>query len=250
MAEFETALRDELMAAARRPPRRRGEKVAVAAVLVAFVAGLVWVGIGSVSGSPPAAADIHVSHEDGRVVVRLTDLQNTPEGIERATDKAGLDIEVKGVPAGPSQLGRFVGSAVDRGGADDVKYQRKGGVTFVAFSLPEHWPGELTLYLGQPAKPGEFYQTSSDAYAKGEPLACSNTFHRPLRTAQRYLRGYDVEIEPYDGSIAKPPMSLRDALRQGLGDQPITGATALSSTKLDIDVGGSPPRSGPEPATC
>jgi hypothetical protein len=249
MAEFETALREELMAATRRPPRRRREKLAVGAVLVAFVAGLVWVGVASISSSPPAAADIHVSHKDGRVTVRLTDLQNTPDGIERATDKAGLDIEVKGVPAGPSQVGRFVGSFVDRGGADDLEYERKGGVSFIAFSLPEHWPGKLTLYLGKAAKPGEFYQTSSDAYAKGEPLACSGTFRRPLRTAQRYLRDYVVEVEPYDGPTPKPVLSLRDALRRGLGDRPITGATALSSTRVHIEVGGSPPPA-PEPAKC
>jgi hypothetical protein len=250
MAEFETALREELMAATRRPPRRRGEKVAVAAVIIAFVAGLVWVAVGSVSSSPPAAADIHITHERGRVIVELTDLQNTPEDIERATDKAGLDIVVDAVPVGPSLVGRFVKYRANAGAKDLDFTVDANGVTFTRFSLPEHWPGRLTLDLGARAGSGEPYAAFSDAYAKGEPLACSNTFHRPLRTATPFLEGYDVDVQQYDGAIMKRDLKLADALAQGLGNQPITNATALSGKRLEIDVGGSPPRTAPEPAAC
>jgi len=250
MTQFEAALRDELMAAARRPPRRRGEKVAVAAVLVAFVAGLTWLAVGSISSSPPAAADIHVSHKDGRVIVRLTDFKNTPEQIERATDKAGLDVRVRRAPAGPSNLGRFVGYVASEGAEDLHRAVDANGTTFVAFSLPEHWPGRLTLELGSPANPGEVYRAFSDAFAKGEPLACSGALGQPLRSIAARLDHDGATVVRFSaGGRPGRTLTLDQALHQGLSTLPITSALAISSNQIQIDVGGPPPVK-PEPATC
>jgi hypothetical protein len=144
-----------------------------------------------------------------------------------------------------------VGSSTTEGGATDLRLVEKEGVSFVGFSLPEHWSGRLTLLLGRPAKPGEVYKSPTDAYAEGEPLACSGTLGRPLRSARSHLGGYDVRVQQFDGAshLAGPGLPLAVALKQGLGKLRVTGALALSPSELEVDVGG-PPLHKTRAATC
>ena len=195
----------------------------------------------------PAAADVEVRQRNGRVIVTLTDRESSPEEIERATDKAGLDITVREQPAGPSNVGRFVGY-VESAGAVDQGFVRGDATTFATFSLPSDWPGRLTLSLGRPAAPGEAYRAFSDAYAEGEPLACSATLGRPLEQLAPHVEGLDVRVAAYTDGMPSGQVPLDEALGTTLAAEPVTDATALSASDLIVSVGG-PERREP-PADC
>lgn len=240
---FEDALRDELMAATRRRPRRRARAGLAAVALV--VGGLVAASLAT--DSQPASADVEVTHEDGRVIVRLTDLENTAADVEAATDAEGLDVRVEAVAAGPSQVGRFVGDVSTDGDVRDVERFEVDGVTFTAFSIPEGWTGTLTLFLGRAAAPDEPYQSSADAFAIGEPLACSDALGAPLASIVQLLDGLDVAVLVFADGQVLPQMTLSEAIETGHGNDPITGAAAVSSTKVVVDVGRSVPPEAPEP---
>lgn len=243
--DYESALRAELMAATRRPRRRRSVIVATGGIAVIILAVLL-----TTIGGPaprPAAADVEVRHEAGRVIVRLTDRKNSPEEIERATDEAGLDVRVEAVPAGPSNAGRFVGELASKGGVGNVEKIETSDVSYMGFSLREDWTGRLTLQLGRHAEPDETYSTLSNAYAEGEPLACSGTLHEPLARVLPYVDGLNVRVLSFDGTEPRQ-LPLDEALAQGLGAKPITRADALSPTELLIHVEGTLPP--PDVAEC
>lgn len=236
MNTFERGLRDELMAATRRRPRRR-----VGAAVVGGVVAATAITIAMVTFEPESAsADVEITHEDGRVLVRLTDRENTPEAIEAATDNEGFDIEVEGAPSGPSNVGRFIGSSGSEADLLDVQTLEQDGVTFMAFSVPEDWDGELTLYLGQPAGDGEGYLTFSDAYGPGEPLECSGTLGETLRALEPYIEEYDVTVQAFEGGTPTEPLPLRQVLDSGGGDAIVTGAVAVSPTAIIVDTGRTP----------
>jgi hypothetical protein len=240
---FDERLRNELMAAVHRRPRRRRRHVAVAAVALA-IGGLLAASL--VADQRPASADVEITHEDGRVIVRLTDLANTADEIEAAIDAEGLDVRVEAVAAGPSHVGRFVGEVGDAD-IDDVERSEVDGVSFMAFSIPEDWDGTLTVLLGRPAGPDEPYVSSTDAFAPGEPLACSSALGMPLRSVVERLKGFDVTVLVFEDAQSLPQMSLSEAIESGHGDDPITGAAGVSSSKVVIDVGRSLPPKASRP---
>lgn len=246
MTPFERALRDELMAAARRPPRKRLPRTALAAIAAVAAITLV-IGV-SVTGDPtPAGADVEVTRADGRVIVRLTDQANRPEEIQAALEPEGLDIRVAGAPVGPSNVGRFVGQIATAADLVDLEHIRVDGVTFMGFSLPEGWDGTLTLLVGRPAAPGETYEAASNAFAPGEPLACTDTLGDPLRDVAARLDDYTVAVLDYTRSGAAPRLDLAEALTHGLGDQSISGAVLVSADEVVVFVGRhAPPAEAPE----
>lgn len=238
---FEDRLRDELMAATARP-RRRNSRIVVVSVASAALALTALM-----TSLDTAAADVEITHQDGRVVVRLTDFANTPEEIEAATEAAGLDIKVDAVPTGPSSVGRFVGQEATSADFENLERIDADGVTFVAFSLPEDWDGSLTLLLGRPAKAGEPYVAFTSAYAPGEPLACTGTLGRPLSELSPYVDGLDVSVQTFGDGRPVDLVPLNARTLAELGAEAITGATALSSSSLIVDVGGlSPTGANPE----
>jgi hypothetical protein len=142
---------------------------------------------------------------------------------------------VVALPTGPSQVGRFLGYIEEGGGVVDLDKTDVAGTTFLGFSIPADWKGRLTLKLGSAAKPGVPYTGPTFAYAEGEPLACTDTFGKPLSEAVPDLEGYAVRV--FSGG---KELTLPAALDQGLGSQPITNAQATSASTLLIDVGGAP----------
>ena len=173
------SLRAELMNAARRRVgrRRRPERrlvlvvVAVAAVVIAIVAAV------QLRTAPPAAAGVDVTVTGGQVMVRLTELEHRPGVIEAAVRKAGLNVEVVAVPAGPSRVGEFMTVAATADLPPELRViDGQASGSFGGFVLPQGWPGRLLLNVGRPAKGDENYVRFSDAYAKGEPLHCSGVY--------------------------------------------------------------------------
>jgi len=94
----------------------------------------------------------------------------------------------------------------------------------------------------------EAYRAFSDAYAEGEPLACSGTLGRPLEQLAPHVEGLDVRVTPYEEGLPRGQVPLDEALESSLAAEPVTGATALSASDLHVSVGG-PERREP-PADC
>jgi hypothetical protein len=229
---FEAALRDELQRAVRRPtPRRLG---VLAAAVGAVAAGAL--AAASVLAPGSAAADVKITRENGRVTVLLTDRANDADAIEAALNAEGLDIRVTSAAAGPSNLGRFIAESASDGAPVALERIETEGATFMGFSIPEDWKGTLTVVVGRAAQVGEAYRTFSDAYAAGEPLACTGTLGQPLVQASAQLELYDVQVQVFVNGSPEPPVSLAAALDAGYGGSLITGATAMSPETILVDV--------------
>jgi hypothetical protein len=165
---WDDALRRELVvAAARRQARRRSRPGRVAAGLGVATAAVAALALGPTE----AGAEVRVERTGGRLVVTLVELDD-PRTAEAELRAAGLDVRIEEVPAGPSAVGRFVGTT-DSGGLPTELVPVDGGAgSFAAFSLPQGWRGSLHLLVGRPPRDGEAYVGFSDALAPGEPLAC------------------------------------------------------------------------------
>ena len=75
---------------------------------------------------------------------------------------------------------------------------------FTGFTVPVEWEGHLTLIVGRPAEPREPYVQPANAFAEGEPLACTGLLGATLEVAKREANaaGLTVIVDAYvDGSI-------------------------------------------------
>src|SRR5688572_30699381 len=136
-----------------------------------------------------AQASIDVDVRDGRIVVRLLDLESRPEEIVAAMRNAGIDVVLEEAPVGPSNVGRFVGAFATKSGPD-LKVARAGGTeAFTSFSVPEGYDGVLRLSVGRKAAPGEQWRAASDATEKGEILECREIRGLTAVEASRELAG-------------------------------------------------------------
>ena len=247
---FRDALRDELVRAAERRNRqlvrrRRGLQavVAVGVVLVAVTAFL------RVDRPQSAAAGVDIEVRDGTITVTLTGIETQPDVIAAALADAGIDADVYAAPAGPSQLGRFVTYRAD---PSDLKPVRPEDGTFAGFEIPEGWEGHLELYLGRPARDGERYTRGANAFATGEPLACSGLLHTTVAEASRSdaVVGLEVTVHAYAENKFAGGASLADAAA-ARGSWLVVDALANSADAVVVSVteDGSPV-SGHDPAVA
>src|SRR3546814_18360479 len=104
----------------------------------------------------------------------------------------------------------------------------------MTFSVPRRWTGNLTVFLGRPARTGESYYSFSDAYDPGEPLACTGTFGEPLEDLADALDldELTITVQVFEGGSPRDPVPYRDALEPRIGDRPITGAGVIAEAKL------------------
>lgn len=149
--------------------RGKAARLAAGAAVVAAVFG-----VGAVVRPPDASAAIEVRHAGNLITVRLVDLEARPEEVEEELRAAGLDVDVT-TGATPVQLvGRFVRHASSQPLPDDLEVlDEDGAAGFTSFALPDDWDGSLQLVLGREAQPGESYIRSINAFADGEPFACT-----------------------------------------------------------------------------
>ena len=174
---YQAALREALVGAVdRKLLRDRRRAVARRAVLaMAAVAAVVAVFVAATLPDDRADASIDIEVRDGRIFVRLLDLESRPDEIAAAMRNAGIDVVVEEAPVGPSNVGRFVAAADTQGGPNGpaLKIARDGSTTgFTSFSVPQDYAGVLRLSFGRKAAPGEEWRTPSDATETGEILEC------------------------------------------------------------------------------
>jgi len=249
---FVDALGDELYAAAvrrsspravaRRQRRRLLAPLGTAAAVVAVVAGSLLV----VARPDTAQASLRVEIADGRLVVTLVDLVQRPEDIQEELAEAGLDVSVVAVPVGPSAVGRFVGEVATELPAE-LHITDGGRSTFSGFSLPLGWSGSLELYVGRTARTGESYAAASDAFAPGEPLACSEVSGRPatLVLALAEERGLTLSfLALLPGDAGWQPVSTNDVAAGPFADWVVVAATATSADHVLVRIQDDPPAAG------
>jgi hypothetical protein len=198
---FAERLRAELVAAAERQValRRQRRRRALGGAATAALGGVAALLLVVLPAPSPAAADVVVRVEAGTISVTLVDLEHRPDRIEEAVRAAGLDVRIRAVPVGPSNIGRFVGqeSTVL---PPELHLIDATEQSFRGFALPVGWAGSLDLLVGAPADPDEPYAVFSDATEPGEPLACRLLAGRrldagagDLRAADRLLSGLAIE---------------------------------------------------------
>ena len=232
---FERALRDELSAAAerdergRRPRRLRQVGLAVAAAVVALLAA--W----TLGTSGPATADVEVTRRGDRVEVVLTDPDTDPDELVRAVRDAGFDAELRRVPTGPSAVGRYLGHYGDDG-IEDLQVHVDDGTTRVGFSIPKGWQGRLVIREGRPARAGEAYVASTDAFAAGEPLECSGVRGDPVRAVAGRLDPLVVRVQVVGPDATGPQLSLADAAASDVGSWTVVGGLAVSADEVVLRV--------------
>lgn len=246
---FVEALGDELYAAAVRQTspagraRRRRRRLLVPAGAITigatFIAGILLM----VARPNTAQADVRIERADGRVTVTLVDLEHRPRHIEQRVRAAGLDVSVTDVPVGPSEVGRFVGN-VTTDLPRELRVIEGGPATFAGFSIPARWSGSLELQVGRPARAGEPYAAFSNAFARGEPLACTPLIGRPAAQslavlAARHLWGSFLAISTDPGDTR--PVAVDDLRSSGLDDWVIVAADATSASHVLIRIQAEPP---------
>jgi hypothetical protein len=241
---FVDALGDELYAAAvrrtspravaRRQRRRVLAPLGTAAAAVAVVAGTLIV----VAGPDTAQAAVQVEVADGRVVITLVDLEQRPEAIEAELAEAGLDVSIVAVPVGPSTVGRFVGDVATEL-PPELHVTRGGRTAFSGFSLPLGWPGSLELHVGRAARDGEAYAAVSDAFAPGEPLACSEALGGPAQLAlalaqERGLTASFLALLPGDAGWQR--VDAQDVAAGPFGAWVVMAANATSADDVVVRI--------------
>ena len=246
---FERQLRAELMAAAtrERPSRRRRGVAAI----VAGAIGTAAVAFLTLAGPGPARADVEITVDGDRVAVRIMDLMTTPDEVRRAFVEAGLDARIDSSPAGPSNVGRFVGVVIDGKGSPTVRYDgERDAMGFKGFSVPADWEGTLVISLGVPAEPGEPYRVASNAFAAGEPLHCVSLVGGTLAEALDDLGGLRVRVLAWRDGMIVPPVELADVDLSLYGSWRIRSGEAFSPTDVLLQLVDEPVEPTAEEAEC
>src|SRR3546814_12874518 len=108
----------------------------------------------------------------------------------------------------------------------------------MTFSVPRRWTGNLTVFLGRPARTGESYYSFSDAYDPGDPLACTWTFGEPLEALADALDldELTITVQVFEGGFPRDPVPYRDALDARHGDRPSTGGGSIAAGKILVTV--------------
>ena len=173
-----------------RPRARRNRMLILAAAAVVAVALMSGLLIGR--SADPAAADVEVSIDGPDFVVRLTSLETRPDEIVAEARAAGLDVRVREVPVGPSNVGKFIGSSGDQ--PADFRPIDPESDAFTGFRISKDWPGTLELVLGRAARDGESWIGPTDALQPGEALACEPLLGDPVESVARELEDRDLAV--------------------------------------------------------
>lgn len=211
-------LADELGRAAERRHRQHRRRMRAATAgfvaVVAIAAGTIAATVTSTVDAPPAGAGVEIQERDGRIEVRLTDLEFRADAVEGALRDAGIDAEVRSSPVGPSNLGRFVSLLVE-GGPEVAELLDHDGSSWGTLSIAADYRGPLTIGIGRPAEPGESYARSSNALALGEPLACLDLLGQPARSLAQVVQdrpGVDILADAMGTDLSGHPVIVEGGI--------------------------------------
>jgi hypothetical protein len=183
------------LTAKRRSLRRPLTLSACAATAAGAIAAVV---LSTTSAVSPVSAQAVAfrSSPSGDIIATVTDPFAAQAQLDAAFAKQGLKITVKLLPTSPSIVGTVLAS--DESNSNSVTSQitplqgghclSGGGGCAIGIEIPRDFRGEGTIYLGRPAKPGEQYESTTSAFAPGEPLHCSGLLGARVSTALPVLQ--------------------------------------------------------------
>jgi hypothetical protein len=178
--------------------------VAVAVIAVAVV--VVVVGNGSSPGRSVVRPDMSLvsfTRHHGAIIAKITDPLAAASQLDAVFEAHHLDIRVQLVAASPSLVGTIVEESTEPG-ADirDVVGAKGtclgiGGANAcpIGLVIPAHFRGSASVALGRPARPGESYETTGDAFNPGEVLHCSGLLGMAPRAALPSLEAKGLEVQ-------------------------------------------------------
>ena len=207
----------------------RAAAAAIVATLVAGIGGLVL--------SDPASADIHIEFVDGYVEVVLGGTDSTASEVLKALRDAGLDATVTPSPTGPSNVGRFTSAVISGGRRSDVVDEiDRTGLSFSGFRVPVAWTGELELYIGRLARPGEFYDASTNPFDELEPLHCAGVLGDRLASVTSKIAAFEVTVvvEGPQGPLGE--LMLEEALATGYGGYYVDGGSSTRADRVRLTI--------------
>jgi hypothetical protein len=166
------------LTAKRRSLRRPLTLSAFAATAAGAIAAVVLSTTSAVSPVSAQAVTFR-SSPSGDIIATVTDPFAAQAQLNAAFSKQGLKITVKLLPASPSTVGTVLASDESNSATSQITPLQGGhclsggGGCAIGIEIPRDFSGEGTIYLGRPAKPGEQYESTTSAFAPGEPLHCS-----------------------------------------------------------------------------
>ncbi|TVZ01160.1 hypothetical protein EAS64_33275 [Trebonia kvetii] len=191
-----------------RPRRSLVLLTAVPVVLAALAACLVTVTYrsGDDPDSPAAIEAMSFIKENGTITVVIKNLYADTSWYNADLARHHLDITVRLAPTPPSLVG-FIGSTsfgrTASGHSDEIKpisapgsCDLGGTDCQIGFTVPAGFQGEVDMWIGRPARPGEQYAYAGSAFNRGEPLygLTGQIFDHPLNEVLPLLARHHITV--------------------------------------------------------
>jgi hypothetical protein len=203
-----------------RLPRRWRLRMRIALPVAGLAAAAVTLALIIALQSPQAvhAAGVSFRHpksgpNSGYIIATVTNPFAAQASLDAAFQQAGLDLTVMLVPASPSAVGTVV-FIDESAGAPQIEPLTGGacvtggggpGHCPVGVKIPRDFTGSGYITLGRPAKPGEQYESSNDAFAPGEMLHCSGLLGKTVAVAAAELAKRGISIQWREDGSSKQP---------------------------------------------
>jgi hypothetical protein len=210
-ARWTDAIRASLLAprpVSAHPRRRLALLTVVPVVLAALAAFIVTVASRSDNGPNSAAAIEAMSFikNNGTITVIIKNLYADTSWYNADLARHHLDITLRLEPTPPSLVG-FIGAtsgdATAAGHGNEIKpinapgsCDLSGTNCQIGFTVPVDFQGEINMWIGRPARPGEQYQEAGSAFNRGEPLygLADQIFGHPLSEVLPLLARHNVTV--------------------------------------------------------
>ncbi|MBC8364826.1 MAG: hypothetical protein H8E59_07465 [Actinobacteria bacterium] len=207
-------------AAQRRSPKRFIMLVAAAAVALALST--------LVLDEPPAAAGVEIARVNGSLTATVTDPFVDWARLSATFEKHGLDISLRLVPVSPSRIGTIV-TIVDDGTSS--LFTLIDGPCLdapdcpIGLRIPLDYRGSTSVTLGRPARDGEAYVSTGNAFDPGEAFDGLRLLGHPANETRVVAAERGITIE-WRTVIDKRSVTLSDTAVHE--DYLVVGATPLT----------------------
>ncbi len=214
--------------------------IATAAVVAVAVQWPTTPHVGKSHTATPDLRLVDFSAGHGYVTALITDPYAAASQLTAVFRAHGLNIQVQTVPVSPSLVGTFIYTD-----APAVRTLWKPGCSLdgcpVGLVIPASFTGQASVAVGRPAKPGDGYQATADAFAPGEALHCSGLLGRPASAAQPVLKKLGLRASWWQPTDANWPIPSKGRLIAGQRKERrpvgyIIEGDPLSATTVALDT--------------
>ncbi|GAA4909939.1 hypothetical protein [Streptomonospora salina] len=195
--------------------------------------------------APQEAAALEIDVEDGLVVAEVKDPAADPERYAEEFSAHGLDVDLKLVPASPTQVGTltYMDQNMSGEGTDDRDVEviespencTPNGVCPVGVRIPEDYGNTVELAFGRVPKDDEKYRTTNSPTAPGEALEGVDIVGMTVAEAKDVLADHDQRVAEYRVRREQP----EGAEGTRAAPSPSPGADASSQPPAEGDEAGS-----------